>query len=148
MSGKREWLKCWVPHRLELYLSPSWVGAPRPLKVMLERLEIEHMRHGGFNNGELFVSYRQFVEHGISRKSIRRTQQLGVALGLMAVRYDEAEGSDIRPPNAYLITYLPVKGKAPSDEWKSVPKERVQALLKAYRGDEKLAVQATRRAAA
>lgn len=149
MSGKRSWLKSFVPHRLELYLSPAWKAAPRPLKAMLERLEIEHLRHGGFQNGELFVGYTAFVEHGISRKSIRRTQQLGVDLGLMAVTQSTVAGADLRPPNSYRLTYVPAKGKdQPTDEWKTVTDEHAKRLLDRYRADEKTAVKATRKEAA
>jgi len=115
---------------------------------MLERLEVEHLRHGGHKNGELFVSYSQFVKAGISRKSVRRTQQLGVDLGLLDVIYAEGAG-DIRSPNAYRLTYVPAKGKAaPSDEWKSITSERASALVEAYRKGERQAGSATRRAAA
>jgi hypothetical protein len=72
----------------------------------------------------LFVSYSQFVQAGISRKSVRRTEQLGIDLGLLDVIYAEGSG-DIRSPNPYRLTYVPAQGKAaPSDEWKSVNSER------------------------
>ncbi|MER9761591.1 hypothetical protein [Mesorhizobium sp. M0138] len=146
MSRQRSWLKSWVGHRLEMYLSPAWSDARvGPLRAMLERLEIEHLRHGGYSNGELLVSYTQFVEFGISRKSIKRTQQLAVDLGFIEVTYAEGDGV-IRPPNAYRLTYLPAKGKTnPTDEWKTVTKEKAKRLVEAFRADDKAAAKATKK---
>ena len=103
---------------------------------------------GGYNNGELFVAYPAFVEHGLSRKSIRRTLQLGASLGLLEVIPSNSNGV-IRPANAYRLTYVPAKGKdKPTDEWKTVTLEHAERLVNAYRADEKAAVKATRKAAA
>jgi hypothetical protein len=131
-----------------MLISPSWQLAPRPLKRMLERLEIEHLRHGGFNNGELFVSYGQFVEAGMSRRSIKPTQQLGADLGLMEVIQNEGAG-DIRAPNAYRLTYVPAKGKKnPSDDWKSITEERARTLVEAFKAADKAAAKISKREAA
>lgn len=130
--ARRRWLTSFIPHRLELLKSPAWRQAPRPLRRMLERLEIEHLRHGGFNNGELYVSVTQFVEAGISRRMVKATSDLGEQLGLMAVTRQESKG-DIRAPNAYALTYVPLKGKnTPTDEWKSITEERAKSLVRAF----------------
>ncbi|TGS95278.1 hypothetical protein EN814_16385 [Mesorhizobium sp. M2D.F.Ca.ET.171.01.1.1] len=146
MGKPRSWLKSWLPHRLELYLSPAWsesrVG---PLRAMLERLEIEHLRHGGYNNGELYVSYTQFVDFGISRKSVRPTQQLAVDLGLLEVMHTQGDGV-IKGSNAYRLTYVPAKGKdTPTDEWKTVSKEKAQRLVAEFRAKDRAAAKATRK---
>ncbi|WP_245445052.1 hypothetical protein [Pseudaminobacter soli (ex Li et al. 2025)] len=136
-----------MPHRLELLISPAWRAAPRPLRNVLERLEIEHLRHGGFNNGELYVSYLQFVEFGVSKRSIKPTLELGQKLGLLEV-IQEAENhlNDIRAANAYRLTYVPAKGKSgPTDEWKAITEARAQVLLEAYRTEDKAAASATKK---
>lgn len=135
-AGKRrKWLTAFVPHRLELLLSPAWQAVPRPLQKLLERLEIEHLRHGGYENGHLFVSYEQFVSYGISKRSIRPTLALGEALKLITVsRADEVGSGNLRPPNAYGLTYVPMKGKnAVGDEWKQVSKDQAERAVEAYR---------------
>ena len=123
MSKRRAWLTCFVGHRLEMLISAAWQEMPRPLARMIERLEIEHLRHGGFNNGQLYVSYGQFVQYGVSRRMIARTAALGEALGLIEVIRDpDRISGDLRAPNAYRLTFLPAAGKkAPTDEWRSVP---------------------------
>ncbi|ODT22156.1 MAG: hypothetical protein ABS35_15485 [Kaistia sp. SCN 65-12] len=137
-THRRKWLNCFVPHRLEMLLSPAWQSAPRPLRRMIERLEIEHLRHGGLKNGELFVSFNQFVEFGISRRSIKPAQTLGKALGLLDVVQDHnlAQGS-IRAPNAYRLTYVPAAGAtSPSDDWRGLTKARVESLISAFKANE------------
>ena len=133
-----------------MLLSAAWQHSPRPLKRILERLEIEHLRHGAQNNGELFVSFGQLVAYGLSRRSIRPTLQLGEALGLLQVTRPHENFSDIRPPNAYRLTYVEAKGSsgAPSDEWKSVSVETALSLVARFKSEEKAAATATRKAAA
>jgi len=143
---KMRWLGSWVPRRLEMYLSPAWQKAPRPLIKILERLEVEHLRHGGKANGELYVAYSQFVAAGVSKRSILRTLDLGCALGFLEVTRQEEARGDIRPPNAYRLTYVPAIGKNnPTDEWKSLTEERVDYLLGQYRVEEETSSRATRR---
>jgi hypothetical protein len=151
MSGrKRAWLTAFIPHRLELLLSPSWQLSPRSLKRVLERLEIEHLRHGGYKNGELYVSFNQFVECGISRRSISPVLKLGEELGLLeTVRNSEMVQSDIRAPNAYRLTYVPaVDKKTPSDEWRRLSKESVESIVARFKSTETTAAKATRKEAA
>ncbi|RWL47203.1 MAG: hypothetical protein EOR60_09570 [Mesorhizobium sp.] len=145
MSRKRAWLTAWVPHRLELFISPPWRLAPVPLRRMLERLEIEHMRHGGMNNGQLFVSFGQFQAANISRRKIAATLELGSALGLVeTIRTDQPAG-DLRGPNSYRLTYVPAKGcTARTDEWKRIDEERATRLIEAFQNLERTEV-ATRK---
>ena len=80
--------------------SPSWRSRPVPLANILERLEIEHMRHAGTANGQLYVSYNQFVQFGISKRAINAALHLGEQLGLLEVmrvtgRYG---GTNSEPP--------------------------------------------------
>jgi hypothetical protein len=110
---------------------------------MLERIEIEHLRHGGHKNGDLYVSYQQFVAHGLSRRSIKPAQELGIKLGLIQVFQDENHQGDIRPPNRYRLTYLPTKkASEPTDEWKAITDDRAKALVAAFKAADKAAAKA------
>lgn len=133
ITSKKGWLsgQSFVPHRLELVVSFPWRKRPIPLMRIIERLEIEDMRHAGGENGNLYVSYTQFVAYGISRSAIRPMLDLGVEIGLIAIIQAENWVGDLRPENAYRLTYLPAKGqKAPSDEWRYVTDERVAKAVK------------------
>jgi len=146
---KRRWLTAFVPRRLEFYLSPAWSLAPRPLKTIIERLEVEHLRHGGYRNGELFVSYSQFVEAGVSRRTVRPALELGERLGLLEVFRDENPSGDIRPENRYRLTYVPAMNrKTPTDEWMSITGDQAEALVSEFRKVEKAAARAERKAVA
>ncbi len=134
---RRSWLDDtdggWIPHRLKLLVSPAWRHRPIPLAKILERIEIEHMRHAGKENGHLIVSYDQLVEHGVSRRTIRGSIDLGVALGLLEVRQSGEWAGDVRTPNMYRLTYLPEKDrKAPTDEWEGIENAKALDLIGEY----------------
>ena len=114
--------------------SAAWRHRPIPLARILERLEVEHMRHAGTSNGRLYVSYGQFVECSVSRKVIASILSLGERLGLLEViRPSGKYGGTIRNPHAYRLTYLPSNGKPPSDEWKAISEAEAGALVASYR---------------
>lgn len=143
--SRTKWLTNFVPRRHEMLRAPAWQSMPWPLHKLIERLEIEHLSHGGQENGHLFVPFSQFEAYGISRRRIRALLELGAALGFLEVRRDpEATSWDIRPPNAYRLTYLPEKGKkAPTDEWRSITEDRADELLGRYRSRDR-AIRAVR----
>jgi hypothetical protein len=134
---RRSWLDDseggWIAHRLTLVVSPPWRLRPKPLMTILERLEVEHMRHAGKENGNLCVSYDQLVEAGVSRKMIRAAENAGEALGLLAVKPSETLQGNIRGASEYRLTYVPEKGRrAPSDEWLDVSREKAEAIVAAF----------------
>jgi len=137
MSRKTKWLTIFVPHRLELVLSPAWRLAPVPLRRLLERLEIEHMRHGGFKNGALYVSYAQLQAAGISRRKISALTLLGESLGLLEVLRQLEPLGDLRGPSSYRLTYLQTKSAAPTDEWKLVNEDQASTLVDRYHDSER-----------
>ena len=113
--------------------SPAWQARSVPLSRILERLEIEHMRHAGMNNGGLQVSSGQFVDCGVSRKDIRRSLQLGADLGLLEVKRPiKKTMGPLRTPNEYRLTYLPEGQRLPSDEWKRVDRKQSGAAQRRY----------------
>lgn len=134
---RRSWLDDtqggWIAHRLVLVTSAAWRERPKPLANILDRLEIEHMRHAGKENGHLFVSYEQFVAAGVSRKVIRAAEEAGVALGLLRVELSETILGNIRGATRYGLTYVPEKGKrAPTDEWLDVTQEKADSIVAAF----------------
>jgi hypothetical protein len=45
--------------------SPAWLALPDNARRVLDRLELEHMQHGGAENGVLVVTFDDFERHGI-----------------------------------------------------------------------------------
>lgn len=131
--SKQKWLTTWVPHRLEMLVSPAWRARPIAVMRIIERLEEEHLRHGGTQNGKLYVSFLQFQSAGVSKRVIKPALECAAALGLVEiVKEGEARG-DVRPPNAYRLTFLPVGKAIPTDEWKRVKAEKAEAVATVFR---------------
>jgi hypothetical protein len=78
-----------------------------PGSSSLTRLEVEHMDHGGAENGKLPVTYLQFEEWGIHpnfvASALRELQALGIA---EVTRHGYAGAADKRSPSLYRLTYL------------------------------------------
>ena len=55
-----------VIHTLEMRASPAWRGLPDDARRLIDRLEVEHMRRHGLQNGNLVCLYNHFVEAGIN----------------------------------------------------------------------------------
>lgn len=98
---------------------------------ILERLEVGYLRHGGDNNGELYVAYSQFEKDvGISRRAIRPMLQIGKELGLLTFPDEEIRTGNprrdfIRRMIPYGLTYVSRKNSVPpADTWKSITDEQ------------------------
>ena len=116
-------LKNFVAHSRELRESPAWRALPDNARRLLDRLELEHMLHGGAENGRLPVTYSDFEGAGLRRKSISLAIRQCVAFGFLEItRRGGRSISDIRPPSLYRLTYVHGRGGggAPTDEWRKI----------------------------
>jgi hypothetical protein len=85
---------------------------------VLSRIEIELAHHAGHDNGELIVSYQQFVDYGIERHAIAPAIRECVALGFLAVTERGRAGNrEHRSPNKYRLTYRHAGRAKPTHEW-------------------------------
>lgn len=109
-----------VAHRIEMRVSAAWRALRGSDKLVLERLELEHAHHGGCENGRLVVTYDNFEEHGLRRKSVAECLARVEALGFaVCEKRGRASYAQSRTPSLYRLTYLP--GNAiPTDDWKAV----------------------------
>lgn len=95
-----------VRHHLEMRRSPAWEALSENDKRILERIEREHMEHGGRHNGRLVVTYDQFETYGVRRKSINKGIHRLEALGFVEAKrfgYDNKTG--VRIKSEYRLTY-------------------------------------------
>jgi len=121
-----------VYHALEMRRSPAWRALSDNTRRVLDRLEIEHMEHGGTQNGFLICTYDDFEKCGIRRKSISRAIRECVLLGFVEVTQKGGRSiSDCKFPSNYRLTYVGGRGKspAPSDEWQALDDKQVETAV-------------------
>jgi hypothetical protein len=113
-----------VPHTREMRESFAWRFLPNNARRVLDRLELEHMHHGGAENGSLICTYSDFEKSGLRRQSIALAIRQCVALGFLEItRQGQRCASDFnRVPAQYFLTYLRGVGKSleATDAWRRV----------------------------
>ncbi len=118
-AKRRNWITGqYIIHSQALISSPAWRGRSHNLSRLLDFLELEHMAHGGKDNGRLLAPWNQLVQFGIGRRFVADVVDEGVERGLLDVRKGVG-----RAPSNYTITYLPTfasgEENAPSDRWRA-----------------------------
>jgi hypothetical protein len=106
----------------EMLESPAWNVMPSAARRVLDRVMIEHGKHGGTRNGALIVTYDDFQRFGIRRKSIAPAIETAVALGFLDVTWRGARGYGCaRQASEYGLTWLPrCDGTHASNRWRSI----------------------------
>ena len=102
--------------------SPAWAAMPLAARRVVERVAIEHMSHGGTQNGELPVTYDDFARFGVRRQSISAGIKAAGALGFLDVTARGMLGHGVaKRPSTYGLTWLPrCDGTPPSNRWKAI----------------------------
>src|SRR3954449_10496727 len=120
---RRSFGEAFVVHPLELRRSPAWRALPNNARRVLDRLEVEHMEHGGAENGSLKCPYSDFAAAGLRRPSIALALRQCVALGFLAISQQGSRAiSKWRSPSQYRLTYLVGRRNSPepTHEWRQV----------------------------
>jgi hypothetical protein len=129
--------EAFVPHMLSMLISPAWMALSLTARRVLDRIEIEHMQHGGKENGNLIITYSQFVEYGIDRHAIGPAVREVEALGFVEITERGRAGNrEYRRPHKYRLTYREAKGAMGNGthEWRGVrTPEEAKALAEAAR---------------
>jgi hypothetical protein len=101
--------------RLVMLDSPAfWALKPIEARI-LNVIEIEHMRHGGVENGRLIVTRRQFEKRGIPIKAIASGLRALEALGFIQITRGAAGIGDHAQAHRFRLTYVQPN---PTDEWR------------------------------
>lgn len=104
---KNKVAEAFIAHIKEMRESPAWRAIPDTAKRVLERLELEHMRHAGTANGSLKVTFDQFAAAGIRRQSISLALRQLAALGFIEVIVEGYRGQNgFHVPSQYRLTYV------------------------------------------
>jgi hypothetical protein len=97
-----------VPHFRSMLESPAWGALSITARRILDRLELEHLAHGGKENGKLVCTYDDFVKYGARRHSIKlailQLRQLGF---IEVTQWGRQAVGDGRVPSKYRLTYVP-----------------------------------------
>lgn len=100
--------------------SPAYRALSLSAHRVFSRIEIEHARHGGTDNGKLPCTYGDFAEYGVDRQSIAPAIRELESLGFIKVTRGRAGNGEWRAPNLFTLTYRPVGNTPPTDEWRGV----------------------------
>jgi hypothetical protein len=118
--------KQWAWQSIEMLTSPAWCALSLSGRRVLDRLEIELARHGGEANGQLPVTYDDFVKYGIHRHSVALAIREVEALGFAKItRKGRAGNAEWRRPHLFEMLYKHTRGVSgipvdPSDDWRKI----------------------------
>lgn len=85
-SKTRQWQnEPFIQLGLSFLISPAWRASSAAAKMLFCRLLVEHMDHGGRENGKLPCTYTDFENYGVRRKSIAKALDELEALGLIEI---------------------------------------------------------------
>jgi hypothetical protein len=138
----QQWLKGkqWFPCRREVLESPAFRYLSPLAKQVLHAIELEHLRHGGKENGNLIVPYNTIRTYcrGASKRKIAQALRELEALGFVVVHRGQVNGSK-RAPSRYLLTHLPGhNGGPPRDDWSEIKTDDQAERRLAQLGQKKL----------
>lgn len=109
-----------IPHRLDILESAAWGSLSLAARRVLDRFEIEHLHHGGAENGQLLCTYSDLERFGVRRKSVSGAISELVKAGFVEVTHHGRGGNMVyRNPSRYRLTYLATRNAAATDEWKN-----------------------------
>jgi hypothetical protein len=133
-----------VPHTRGMLESPAYRVLSRAAFLVLARIELEHMNHGGNENGNLPVTYDDFVRYGVHRHSIAPAVRELAELGFIQITERGCAGNrEFRSPNKYRLTYRPAKNAHGdgSHEWRFIESlEQAEAIARRARGIDKTSI--------
>ena len=75
--------QAWIWLTSELISSLAWRSMSINCQKLVNRLIIEHRNNGGYENGHLICTYKDFVDYGLTRNNIRPAIEEAQALGLV-----------------------------------------------------------------
>ena len=115
-----------MPRTLEMYRSLAWQHLPDKARRVLARLELEHLEHGGAQNGKLICTYNDFAADGLRRASVSLAIRQCVALGFVTItRRGKRSIAEYRTPTKYRLTYVldryaDGEKREPTHEWRRI----------------------------
>lgn len=113
----------WAWLTREMIWAPAWRAMPLCARRALDRVMLEHMAHAGHENGNLIVTYDDFVRDGVgSRSATARAVRILEALGLLDVTLQGHRSfGGAHLPSRYALTWLPrADGTPATNRWQRI----------------------------
>lgn len=121
---------------LELISSDAWHFLSIHCGRLLNFLEIEHLKHGGAENGSLVAPYSQLEVFGIGRRFISKAIAEAEFRKLVEVKRGGLKGRAMTDLNRFRLTYCWTKFQVdgywdwqlPTDDWKTYKEPNRQII--------------------
>ncbi|SKA11047.1 hypothetical protein [Consotaella salsifontis] len=108
----------WLSIPREMLESPAFAALSAPALRVLMRLCIEHLEHGGAENGKLKVTHSQFVAFGIGHNSVKPALIENEALGFIEMMQQGGRSfGDTRLPSQFRLTFPNSRNAPQTHEW-------------------------------
>jgi len=119
--------------------SPAWRVLSLSARRILDRIEIELAHHGRNDNGQLPVTFEDFIEYGITREAIAPAIRESQALGFIRVTEQGRGGNaEYKRPNKFFLTYTRDRlslVNPPTDDWRKIKTiEEAETIARQARG--------------
>lgn len=128
LGKKWEMEGAYVRLPLHLLQSPAYRALTIPARGCLDFLMIEHLTHGGAENGNLMAPYRQLAASGVRKDSISEALHMLEAFGVIErTQYGGRQGGRANA-SRYGLGWLPLRGEpVPRERYRKITVEQVAA---------------------
>src|SRR5262245_13126676 len=111
-----------VYYTREMIGSPAYRALSLQGRKVIRRLELEHMAHGGRDNGKLPCRYQDFISYGCRRHGLSAALIEVEALGFTKTMSlgTRAYGNVPGKASTFLLTYLPTADGPSTNDWKKL----------------------------
>ena len=120
MSKHRTIIGQFTMRPIEMLRSPAMRVLSLSGRRVLDRIEIEHARHAGKENGRLPVTHADFREYGIDHNAVGSGIREVVALGFVEQTRRGFAGPTEHYPSLFRLTYRATAQGEPTDEWRKI----------------------------
>ncbi len=107
----------YVPRPRSMLESKAYRSLSLSAHRVLARIELEHLRHGGKDNGRLPVTQRNFVEYGVTAKRVLPAKKELIKKGFLRITKKGRSGKN-GIATEYELTYLHANNRPPTNNWK------------------------------